>query len=196
LDSIEIKSLRISFGDFIKIIDKAIENNKSVKIPTDLINQKNNNAKFLRWLKKHKLIELITIEKKPKSKKSNIHSRSRKIEIALQLKALELNISDIAKKFNITPSTVQGYFKTLEKYNSDYLKILNLLLKLKGISANTKLIEFPEFPINEKISLINDLLSPSDFKYFQKIMNNNIWIKKVVGQDLGYYDISLILPKK
>ncbi|MBN1215971.1 MAG: hypothetical protein JXA99_11100 [Candidatus Lokiarchaeota archaeon] len=191
---IEIKSLKKPFIDFLKIIDKAIKDNIPIKISNTLIKQKSNNAKLLNWLYNHKLIELIPIENKIKNK-SNINSRARKIEISLQLKALRVNISDIAKRFNVKPSTVQGYFKSLKKYNNDYLKVLELVLNFKGISPNAKLTDFPEFPIIEDLDLLKKSLSPSDYNYFNKIINNNNWIKTIVGQNLGTYNVSILLPK-
>ena len=195
LDSIEITSLQMKFQDLLTLIDNAINSGKSIRIYKSVLNQRNNNAKFILWVRKLNLIQLDIIERAFK-RIDKITSRARKIEITLQLKALENSVSDIAKRFKVKTSTVQGYFKTLNKYNSDYLNVLALVLKLKGISNDTKLVDFPKFPIRQSINKTKSAISSSDFKNVEEVIKNNIWIKTVVGKNLGTSDISIKLPKK
>ena len=195
VDVIEISSMKKRFQEILNLVDKAIEFHIPLQVPKRALNQKNNNIKFLKWLQKHKIIEL-KIKEKFKTKKKSIRSRKRKIEIALQLKSFGFTISDIAEKFNVKPNTVKGYFRTLGKYDRNYLGILKLILKIKGINKNLEIIDFLEFPIRIEMDRIKSNLSMLDYKNLEKIIKNNLWIKPVVGQKLGTMNLSILLPEK
>ncbi len=195
LKALEIASLRIKFQELLNLVDKSIEDNRPIQIRKAYLSQKNNNIKFLKWLQKHKIIKLQTLEK-PSKKRHSIQSRARKIEISLQLKALGANITNIANKFKVKTQTVQGYFKNLGSYKKDYLTILNLILKLKGISPDINLTEFPSFPIRISMGEVRDNLTDSNIKAIEDILKNNQWITLVTGQSLGTSNISILLPEK
>ncbi len=194
-ETIKISSLKVKFKELLDIIDNAIEERKKIEIPNETLKQKNNIVLLIKWLQKHKIIDLITFEKKI-SRGVSIRSRSRKIEIALQLKALGTSLLDIAKIFKVKLTTVQGYLRETGKYDKDYLEVLKEILNVKGISINTSLIEFPIFPIREPLKNIKKRISSSDSHKLENIIKNNLLIKLITGLNLGTYDLSLQFPKK
>jgi len=128
IDVIQVSSLKIKFESLLDIIDNAIKKSKPIQIPKEVFNQKNNNIKLLKWLQRHKIIDILSLEKPIQVKKKSIRSRERKIEISLLLKALGVSNSDISKRFKVQRQTVQGYLKDIGKYNSTYLEILGAIL--------------------------------------------------------------------
>ncbi len=194
-NAIEISSLKIKFKDILNLVDNAIEQSKAIQIPKLVLSQRNNNIIFLKWLVKHKIIELISTEK-IQPKKVSLRSRQRKIEISLQLKSLGCFVSEIAKRFNVKLVTAQSYLKSLGKYDKDYLEVLKITLAIKNITIYTSLNEFPLFPLRLNLERIRENLSLSNHKNLENIIENNKWLKFITGQNLGTYDLSILLPEK
>jgi len=193
---IQVSSLRLKFESLLNLIDKAIEKSKPIQIPKTVYNQVNNNAKFLKWLQKHKIIELLTLEKPVTVKKKSIGSRERKKEISLLLKALRIPNSDIAKRFKVKAQTVQGYFKDIGKYNSTYLEILGAILNIEGVSKNANLTDFPSFPIRIKLTTVKEKLTSETLLSIYDLAKKNTLIRYVTGQKLGTKDLSILFPEK
>ena len=191
---IEIASLKIKFQKLLNIVDNAIRYSKPIQIHKTFLKQKNNNVEFLKWLHKHKIVELLFSEKSP-IKTVSIKSRKKKLELSLQLKALGASIKDIAERFNVKTATAQGYLKNLGQYDRDYLNVLKLILSLKQVTILTSLTSLPEFPIRIKTKKIKENISASDFKNLGIIAKKSKWIQFVTGQNLGTSDLSILLPK-
>lgn len=196
LDVIQVSSLKIKFESLLDIIDNAIKKSKPIQIPKEVFNQKNNNIKLLKWLQRHKIIDILSLEKPIQVKKKSIRSRERKIEISLLLKALGVSNSDISKRFKVQTQTVQGYFKNIGKYDNNYLKILNNLLSIIGVSKNTILNDFPNFPIRINIAMIRERISSTEFEHIERLSKENKLIKFVTGQRLGTRDLLILFPEK
>lgn len=192
---LELISGRIKFQELLKLVDLAIKKNEPIQITKSLLNQKNNNILFLKWLQKNKIINLLITEK-PQTKRHSLNSRQRKIEISLQLKALGIKIASIAKHFKVKNQTVQGYFRALRDYDKKYLNALNLILSLKKITENTQLSEFPIFPVRMSMEEIKKNVSAPDIKVLEEIMKESKWIKIVTGKNIGTSDISILFPRK
>ena len=192
---VEVPSLKVKFTKVLTLVDKAIELGLPIQIKKSWLSQMNTKITFLKWLHKHNIIELRTSEE-PLTRKVSIRSRSRKIEIALQLKALNSTIAEIAKKFKVKPSTAQGYLKSLGKYDKTYLDILKIVLELRHISQNTPLQNFPIFPIRTQVRQLKEYLGLSDYKKLETIIKSNIWMKFTAGQNLGTFDLAILLPEK
>lgn len=194
-ETVKIVSLRIKFIDILNLIDGAIKEGKKIEISNNALRGKSNVSVFLKWLQKHKIIDIaISVDKT--QKKVPIRSRNRKIQIALQLIALGSTLRDISEKFKVKVTTVQGYLKELAKFNDKYLKILNFVLNIKDITLNTSLEEFPIFPIRISFNKLKLNLNPLEFNELKLELERNKWIKLITGQNLGTQDISIILPKK
>jgi len=193
VNNIEINSSRIKFEDLLSLVDKAINSGKDIQIKKSMISQSNNTIIFLKWLEKHKIISLVPIEIKTPEKIS-IRSRSRKVEIALQFHALQLPIKEIAKKFNVKLSTAQGYLKELPSITDHYLQALRFVLKFKNINLNTRLAEFPSFPIRTHLKDLREGLAQSEYDLLMRIAEQNKYIKNVTGQKLGTTDLFFLLP--
>ncbi|TKJ18912.1 MAG: hypothetical protein CEE43_16975 [Promethearchaeota archaeon Loki_b32] len=193
--ALELNSSRIKFGDLLTLVDEAINSGKSIQIKRNMISQDNNNMKFIRWLEKHRIISLTPIGVEA-PKKILIKSRSRKVEISLQLKALNLPIKEIAREFNVKVATAQGYLKEFDSITEDYIKILKFILDLKGITLDTNITEFPSFPIRVSIGILKGKLPQNEFEQVVSISEQNRYIKKITGQKLGTTDLSILLPKK
>ena len=193
--TVEVPSLKVKFAHVLTLVDKAIELSLPLLIKKSWLSQTNTKITFLKWLHKHKIIELRTTEV-PITKKVSIRSRSRKIEIALQLKALNNTIADIAKKFNVKSSTAQGYLKSLDRYDKTYLDILKIVLELMHISKDTPLQNFPVFPIRTQANKLKKHVGSSDYKRLEVIIKSNFWMKFTAGQNLGTFDLAILLPEK
>ncbi|MFW9969460.1 MAG: hypothetical protein ACFFDF_04610 [Candidatus Odinarchaeota archaeon] len=193
MDIIEIKSSRIKFEDLLLLIDKAINSGEGIHIKRSMLGQHNTTITFLKWAEKHKIVSLIPIEiQTPKTK--SVRSRMRKIEISLQLLALDLSLNGIAKKFNVRLNTAQGYLKNANLISDQYLQVLRTILKLKGINLNTKLHDYPSFPIMIPMKDLKENLKQNEYDELQKIVDDNKYIKKVTGQKLGTINLSVLLP--
>jgi len=191
---LEIHSSKMKFDYLLKLIDKAIETNNPIQLDHQLYLQNNNTIKFLKWLEGHKIIKIKRDIKTP-IKKPSIKSRKRKIEITLQLHALNVSLEEIAQRFNVKITTAQGYLQELGKYDKNYLRVLHLLLRVRGFSPTMELKEFPSFPIRVSVKSAKDNLSLPDFNFILENSHQNKWIKKVTGQTLGTTDFSILLPK-
>ena len=193
-NSIELYSSRIKFEDLLSLVDKAINTGKDILIKKNMVSQSNNTMRFLKWLEKHKIISLIPIEIKSPQKLS-IKSRKRKVEIALQLVALDLPMKDIAEKFNVKVATAQGYLKELALFTDHYLQALKLVLRLKKINLNTRLTEFLSFPIRIHMNDLKRGLKHSEYDLLMNITRQNRYIKHVTGEKLGTTGLSILLPE-
>lgn len=193
--TLEIHSSRIRFAELLNLVDKALDTGKDIKIKRSLLSQNNNTIQFLKWLEKHKIISLIPIGVEA-PKKISIKSRKRKVEISLQLLALDIPIKEIAKSFNVKVATAQGYLKTLGTYNKDYLEILKLVLKMKNIVPDSELSSFPSFPIRTNITALKEELSQDQYGNLIIKVKEMKYIKSVTGQKLGTTDLSILLPEK
>lgn len=193
-DVIKVSSLKIKFDSLLDLIDNAIKKSRPIQIPRTVINQVNNNTKFLKWLQRHKIVELLTLERPLTIKKKSISSRKRKKEISLLLKALRITNSDIAKRFKVKVQTVQSYFKDIGKYNSIYLEILGDILKIVGVSKNTNLTDFPSFPIRIKLTTVKEKLPSETLEKIINLTQKNKLIRYVTGQKLGTKDLSILFP--
>lgn len=193
--ALELNSSRIKFGDLLDLVDKAINSGKSIQIKKSIITQDNNNMKFIKWLEKHRIISLIPVEIEA-PKKISIKSRKRKVEISLQYLALDLPMKEIAKKFNVKLATAQGYLRELDTFTDDYMKILNLVLKMKDITLDTNINEFPSFPIRINMRYLKEELPQNELEQLILISDQNRYIKKITGQKLGTTDLSILLPEK
>ena len=192
--SIDLSTLKIRFEELLTLIDVSIKESRSIQISKDFLNQKNTNIKFLKWLSKHKIIELIYVEPPRSSKKKSIRSRERKIEISLQLRASGISNAQIANKFQVKTATVDGYFKGLKLGDESYLKWLKITLSLLHINSNMKITEFPRFPIRISYDTIRKELTQNDLKDLETITKRNPYIRKVTGRSLGTTDLSVELP--
>ncbi len=193
---IELDSSRIKFEDLLSLVDKAIDMGKDIQIRKSMVSQNNTTMKFLKWVEKLKIISLVPIEIKPPPKKISIKSRKRKIEISLQLFALDVPMKEISRKFNVKIPTTQSYFKDLDNYTEDYLNILKLVLKMKKINLETNLVDFPSFPIRINMRSLKEELPKDEFVQLISISEHNKYIKKITGQKLGTTDLSILLPEK
>ena len=193
--TVEVPSLKVKFTQVLTLVDKAIKLGLPLQIRQSWLSQTNTKITFLKWLHKHEIIELRTIEE-PIKKKVSVRSRSRKIEIALQLKALNSTIADIAKKFNVKSSTAKGYLKSLGKYDKTYLDILKMVLELRHINKDTPLQNFPVFPIRTQANQLKEHVGSSDYKRLEVITKSSIWMKFTAGQNLGTFDLAILLPEK
>ena len=193
--TLEIHSSRIRFAELLNLVDKAIDTGKDIKIKRSLLSQNNNTIQFLKWLEKHKIISLIPIGVEA-PKKISIKSRKRKVEISLQLLALDIPIKEIAKSFNVKVATAQGYLNELGTYNKDYLEILRLVLKMKNIVPDSELSSFPLFPIRTNITALKEELSQNQYGKLIIKVKEMKYIKSVTGQKLGTTDLSILLPEK
>ena len=193
--TLEIHSSRIRFAELLNLVDKALDTGKDIKIKRSLLSQNNNTIQFLKWLEKHKIISLIPIGVEA-SKKISIKSRKRKVEISLQLLALDIPTKEIAKRFNVKVATAQGYLNELGTYNKDYLEILRLVLKMKNIVPDSELSSFPLFPIRTNITALKEELSQDQYGNLIKKVKEMKYIKSVTGQKLGTTDLSILLPEK
>lgn len=193
--TLEIHSSRIRFTELLNLVDKALDTGKDIKIKRSLLSQNNNTIQFLKWLEKHKIISLIPIGVEA-PKKISIKSRKRKVEISLQLLALDIPIKEIAKSFNVKVATAQGYLNELGTYNKDYLEILRLVLKMKNIVPDSELSSFPLFPIRTNITALKEELSQNQYGKLIIKVKEMKYIKSVTGQKLGTTDLSILLPEK
>lgn len=193
--TLEIHSSRIRFAELLNLVDKALDTGKDIKIKRSLLSQNNNTIQFLKWLEKHKIISLIPIGVET-PKKISIKSRKRKVEISLQLLALDIPIKEIAKSFNVKVATAQGYLNELGTYNKDYLEILRLVLKMKNIVPDSELSSFPLFPIRTNITALKEELSQNQYGKLIIKVKEMKYIKSVTGQKLGTTDLSILLPEK
>ena len=193
-NSLEINSSRIKFEDLLSLVDKAINSGAGILIRKSMMSQNNTTMKFLKWLEKHRIISLLPTEIRP-PKSISIRSRTRKVEVTLQFRALELPMKEIASKFSVKLATAQGYLKELVPVTDQYLQALKLILKLKNITLNTKLEDFPSFPIRIYIKDLEVLLTPSDYDKLMKVAEQDRYIRKVTSQKLGTSDLSILLPK-
>lgn len=193
--TLEIHSSRIRFTELLNLVDKALDTGKDIKIKRSLLSQNNNTIQFLKWLEKHKIISLIPIGVEA-PKKISIKSRKRKVEISLQLLALDIPIKEIAKSFNVKVATAQGYLNELGTYNKDYLEILRLVLKMKNIVPDSELSSFPLFPIRTNITALKEELSQNQYGKLIIKVKEMKYIKIVTGQKLGTTDLSILLPEK
>lgn len=192
---IRISSLKIKFKEILDIVDEAIENRKIIEIPNEILKQKSNLSLFLKWLKKHKIIDLnpvIVIV----NKKSTIRSRLIKIQIALQLMILGSSINEIAKIFGVKSTTVKGYLSEFADYDQCFSQILKNALEIKGFTKNSPLNEFPIFPIRLNIEKIKGHLKSTEYDKFESHIKSSRWIKIITGKDLGTQDLSILFPKK
>ena len=192
---IKITTLKKSFKEIVEIIDDAINQGRRIQIDKSLMKQNNNNALFLNWLQKHKLIDLIEIEKQ-KPLKVSISSRKRKIEIALQLKAIGIPVNEIAGILKVKKPTVEGYFKELGEVNNDYLKVLKIILSMKSITDVTSLKEFLQFPITIYLEQRSNQLGSIEYKDLKEYATQSKWIKFVTGQNLGSLNLLIQCPHK
>lgn len=193
--TIKISSLKIKFKEILDLVDDAIEERKKIEIPNETLKQKNNVVLLLKWLQKHKIIELNPVIVR-KHKKLSIKSRHMKIQIALQLKILGSSMNEIAKIFGVKVTTAKGYLKELAEFDQKYSQILKLVLDIKGLTKNSPLNEFPIFPIRLNIEKIKGSLKSRECDKFKDYINANKWIKIITGKDLGTQDLSILLPKK
>ena len=193
--TLEIHSSRIRFAELLNLVDKALDTGKDIKIKRSLLSQNNNTIQFLKWLEKHKIISLIPIGVEA-PKKISIKSRKRKVEISLQLLALDIPIKEIAKSFNVKVATAQGYLKELGTYNKDYLEILKLVLKMKNIVPDSELSSFPSFPIRTNITALKEELSQDQYGNLIIKVKEMKYIKSVTCQKLVTTDLSILLPEK
>ncbi len=195
-ESIQLSSLKIKFEELLTLIDTSIEKSRPIQISENFLNQKNTNIKFLKWLHKHKIIELTYIKKPKTIKKRSIQSRERKIEISVQLKALGLTNTQIAQKFRVKSATVGGYFKAIKLGDNSYLNALKISLSILRIDSTIELNLFPIFPIRISYETIRKNLSQIELKNLETIVDMNPYIRKVTGRSLGTSDLSLELPLK
>ncbi len=193
--TLEIHSSRIRFAELLNLVDKALDTGKDIKIKRSLLSQNNNTIQFLKWLEKHKIISLIPIGVEA-PKKISIKSRKRKVEISLQLLALDIPIKEIAKRFNVKVATAQGYLNELGTYNKDYLEILRLVLKMKNVVPDSELSSFPLFPIRTNVTALKEELSQDQYGNLIIKVKEMKYIKSVTGQKLGTTDLSILLPEK
>lgn len=193
-NNIELFSSRIKFEDLLSLVDKAINTGKDIQITKSMVSQSNTTIRFLKWLEKHKIISLVPLEIKT-PKKISVRSRKRKVEISLQLLALELPMKEVAKKFNVKLVTAQGYLRELASFSDQYLQALKLVLKLKKITFDTRLDEFPSFPIRINVNYLKEGLRQSEHQQLMDIVKQNKYIKNVTGQKLGTTDLSFLLPE-
>ncbi len=192
--TLEINSSRIKFGDLLNLVDKAIDTGKSIQIRKSLMLQSNSTIRFLKWIEKHKIISLIPIGTEA-PKKISIKSRKRKIEISIQLLALDVSIVEIAERFNVKVPTAQGYFKELGTYTDYYRKVLGLVLRMKKFTPDSDISSFPSFPIRITLSILKERLSQNEYDHMVTIGKQNRYIKIVTGQKLGTSDLSILLPE-
>ncbi|MFW9879288.1 MAG: hypothetical protein ACFFG0_39930 [Candidatus Thorarchaeota archaeon] len=192
---IELNSSRIKFESILDLVDKAIDTGNQIHIPKNVISQKNNNMKLIRWLEKHKIISVSTIEKEI-PKKISIRSRNRRIEISFQLYALNVPLNDIAKRFGVKLDTTKGYLKELNNYTNYYLKLLSIVLNIKKITPETDIANFPSFPIRLSLKILQEKLTLSEYEKLQENLMRDRNIKRITGQALGTFNLSLLLPKK
>jgi len=193
--TLEIHSSRIKFVELLNLIDEALDTGKDIQIKRSLLLQNNNTIQFLKWLERHKIISLIPIGVEA-PKKISIKSRRKKVEISLQLLALDIPIKEIAKRFNVKVATAQGYLNELGTYNKDYLVILRLILKVKNIVPDSELSSFPSFPIRTSTTTLKEELSQDQYGKMIKKVKDMKYIKSITGQKLGTTDLSILLPKK
>jgi len=194
-ETIKISSLKIKFKDILDLVDEAIEERKKIEIPNETLKQKNNAILLLKWLQKHKIIDLKPVIARA-DKKLSIKSRYIKIQIALQLKILGSSMNEIAKIFRVKLTTAKGYLKELADFDQRYSQILKLVLDIKGLTKNSHLNEFPIFPIRLTIKKIRDSLKSTEFDKLKAYINANKYIKIITGKDLGTQDLSILFPKK
>ncbi len=146
------------------------------------------------WLEKHKIISVVPIEIIT-PKRISIRSRKRKIEISLQLLALELPMKEVAKKFNVKLATAQGYLKELATFSDQYLHALRIALNFKKVTSDTRLDEFPSYPIRINMNDLKVGLSQKEYEQLMTVVAKNRYIKNVTGQKLGTTDLSFLLPE-
>ena len=192
---IELNSSRIKFENLLNLVDKAIDTGNEIQIPKNLISQHNNTMKFLKWLEKHKIISITSIEKEL-PKKIPIRSRARKIEVSFQLYTLNVPMNDIAKRFGVKLNTAKGYLKDLDNYTDYYLKLLSIVLNIKEISPETDIPNFPSFPIRVGLKALKEELTQYEYDQLIENLMEDKYIKKITGQALGTFDLSFFLPKK
>lgn len=195
-NNIEISSSNMKFPSLLNLIDKAIFQHKKITISKNLYDRNVNNSIFLKWLDKHKIVELDIKEAKKPMKSSKISSKKRKIEISLMLKSLGASIKEVADIFGVTEPTAKGYLKSLDEIDKTYMKILNIALKIKGISIVTVLTEFPEFPVSVNEEKFMEKLSESDYNKLEDYVHSQKLIQYVTGKNLGTRDLSIIFPEK
>ena len=195
-DWIELKSLKISLDDLLKIVTKAIKEHYGIKLSERFKLQKNNNIKLLRWLVDQNVIEIeyISSEKGRKSTPTSIKSRQRKIEICIQLHALGAKFPEIAQKFGVKENTARGYLKDLTGLKPQFLQILREILYLKNISTDGPLQNYPNFPIYISAHKLKESLRSRDSINLDEIVNQDKFLNLVSGRNLGSFDVEILLP--
>jgi len=68
-------------------------------------------------------------------------------------------------------------------------------LKLKEITLDTDLNEFPQFPIRINVKELENELKQSKYDQLMNLAEKNRYVKKVTSQKLGTIDLSILLPK-
>jgi len=194
-ETIKISSLKIKFKDILDLVDDAIEDRKKIEIPNEILKQNNNIIVLLKWLQKHKIIDLNPVMVR-QSKNLSIKSRHLKIQIALQLKVLGSSMNEIANIFGVKSTTAEGYLKESSKFDQNYSQILKLVLEMKGLTKKSPVNEFPIFPIRLNIEKIKDSLKSTEYDKFNADIKGCKWIKIITGKDLGTQDLSILYPKK
>ena len=192
--NIELFSSRIKFEDLLSLVDKAINTGKDIQVTKSMVSQNNTTMRFLKWLEKHKIISVVPIEIIT-PKRISIRSRKRKVEISLQLLALKLPMKEVAKKFNVKLATAQGYLKELAPFSDQYLHALRIALNFKKVTLDTRLEEFPSYPIRIHMNDLKEGLSQKEYEQLMKIVVQNRYIKTITGQKLGTTDLSFLLPE-
>jgi len=195
-NNIELDSSRIKFEDLLSLVDRAIDTGKDIQIRKSMVSQNNTTMRFLKWVEKHKIVSLVPIEIELPPKRISIRSRKRKIEISLQLVALDVPMKEISRKFNVKIATAQSYFEGLDNYSEDYLNTLKLVLNVKKINSETNIADFPSFPVRINLRFLKEELPKNEFEQLLSISEHNKHIKKITGQKLGTTDLSILLPEK
>ena len=194
-DWIEVKNLRISLSDLLKIIDKVIQDRKGIKLPERFKTQKNNNITLLRWLAKQEVFELEYILDTKSVKLPSTRSRRRKIEIALQLRILDQDFNHIGRLFNIKEATAKGYLKGFTGLNDMFGDILRIALDSRGIDIKTPLDEFLTFPIHVEYNKVKrDFEGKNNSNSLKKYIEDNKYLTLVTGRSLGSFDLVISLP--
>jgi len=187
----------MKFPDLLYFIDNAIKEHQTIRVPRSALTKSSNTAAFLKWLQKHRIVEIVTTEKRTavKKKKTGGLSRQRKMEITLLLLALDVPKESIAQRFKVKKTTVQGYMKAIGRYDLDYLRILKQVLQTKGIKAQADAKVFPDFPIRISSDLLKKTLTTSEFEKLSSGVEKSRLLKFVVGLNLGTQDLAILFPK-
>jgi len=194
-DWIELKNLKISLKDLLKIVDKVIQERKGIKLPERFKKQGNNNITLLRWLAKQEVFELEYILDTKTVKPSTLRSRKRKIEIALQLRNLGQDFRYIGNLFNVKEATAKGYLKGISGLDGMFGDIMRFTLDSYGITLKTSLEEFLTFPIFIQYKKVEqEFAGKVNIDSLKKYIEDNKHLTLVTSKSLGSFDLVISVP--